>query len=240
MIDLRRPNINGRTPEEKLSQIHSYLYQFVEQLEWAFNNLSESSSVSTAEKAVVSSANNTAINPASTFNAIKSLIIKSADIVDAYYEEMNERFAGEYVAESEFGTYSELTAQTIEKNSTGITQILANIQEISSDLEEIESALLAVNAYIKSGILEYDQSGFPIYGLEIGQRNVINGVETFNKYARFSADRLSFYDQNDTEVAYVSDYKLHITDVEIEGTLALGGYEIDTSNGLVFRWKGGS
>lgn len=239
MIDLRRPSITGRTPEEKLSQIHSYLYQFVEQLEWAFNNLSENPAVPTAEKAV-SSANNTTINPTSTFNAIKSLIIKSADIVDAYYEEMNERFAGEYVAESEFGTYSELTAQTIEKNSTGITRILANIQEISSDLEEIESALLAVNAYIKSGILEYDQSGFPVYGLEIGQRNVINGVETFNKYARFSADRLSFYDQNDTEVAYVSDYKLHITDVEIEGTLSLGGYEIDTSNGLVFRWKGES
>lgn len=238
MIDLRRPNINGRTPEEKLSQIHSYLYQFVEQLEWAFNNLSETPTATTAEKAV-SSANNTAINPTSTFNAIKSLIIKSADIVDAYYEEMNERFAGEYVAESEFGTYSELTAQTIEKNSTGITQILANIQEISSDLKEIDDALFMVNAYIKSGILEYDQSGFPVYGLEIGQRNVNNGVETFNKYARFSADRLSFFDQNDTEVAYISDYKLHITDVDIKGTLTLGGYEIDTSNGLVFRWKGG-
>lgn len=238
MIDLRRPNINGRTAEEKLSQIHSYLYQFVEQLEWAFNNLSENPAAPTAEKAV-SSANNTTINPTSTFNAIKSLIIKSADIVDAYYEDMNERFAGEYVAESEFGTYSELTAQTIEKNSTGITQILANLQKISSDLKEIDDALFMVNAYIKSGILEYDSNGFPIYGLEIGQRNVNNGVETFNKYARFSADRLSFFDQNDTEVAYISDYKLHITDVDIKGTLTLGGYEIDTSNGLVFRWKGG-
>lgn len=239
MIDLRQPNITGRTVEEQLGQIKSYLYQFVGQLEWAFNTLSETEGSTATASTAASSETSKIASAANTFNSIKSLIIKSADIVNAYYEEMSERFEGSYLAQSEFGTYSELTAQTIEKNSVAIVQMFENIQEITSDLSEIQNRLLAVNAYIKSGLLEYGEDGVPIYGLEIGQRNTVDGTEVFNKYARFSADRLSFYDQNDIEVAYVSDFRLHITDAEITGKLTVGGYEIDSSSGLCFRWKGG-
>ena len=72
----------------------------------------------------------------------------------------------------------------------------------------------------------------------VGQKNVIDGEEVFRKYARFTSDRLSFYDQNDVEVAYISDYKIHISHAEVTGTLKLGGYLVDTSNGLTFKWVG--
>lgn len=236
-VDIRLPNINATTEAGQLQQIKSYLYQFAEQLSWALNHI-EAGTITVSTD--TSSAGNTeTARPENTFNAIKSLIIKSADIVDAYYEEINSRLEGIYVAQSEFGTYSEQTSLKTEGNSTSITQMFADLQEISSALEEIESTVLDVNAYIKSGLLEYDEAGLPVYGLEIGQRNTVDGTEEFNKYARFSADRLSFYDQNDIEVAYISDFKLHITDAEVTGTLTLGGYEIDTTNGLVFRWVGG-
>ena len=240
MIDLRRPNITGKTAEEKLSQIHSYLYQFVEQLEWAFGNLSENSTVSTSESEKVASAKDVDINPAKTFNAIKSLIIRSADIVDAYYKEMDGRFAGEYVSEREFGTYSEFNDRAVQRNGAEISRMVEEISKTASDLEEISEMLSAAGTYIRSGVLEYDRSGFPVYGIEIGQRDVFDGVETFSKHARFSADRISFYGKNDTEIAYISDYKLNVIDAEIKGALTLGGYEIDTSDGLVFRWKGGN
>jgi hypothetical protein len=58
----------------------------------------------------------------------------------------------------------------------------------------------------------------------------------FSKYARFVADKLSFYDKNDTEVAYISDYKLYITNAQITGTLNLGRYELDPTDGLAFKW----
>ncbi len=240
-IDIRLPNITATTAEGQLVQMRSYLYQFAEQLNWALNNL-ETGGTSTSIASTTGhgkATGNDKIDSVNTFNAIKSLIVKSADIVNAYYEEINQRIEGIYVAQSEFGTYSEQTAQVIEKNSTDITQIFTNTQEISSALEEISNALINVNAYIKSGLLQYDESGIPIYGLEIGQRNSINGEEVFNKYARFSSDRLSFYDQNDTEVAYVSDYKLFITAAEVTGTLTLGKYKVETSDGLTFRWIGG-
>ena len=236
MIDLRRPpNITGRNADEKLLAIQSYLYQFVEQLEWAFNNIStENTTTATATKENLP-AEKTGSSAANTFNAIKSLIIKSADIVNAYYEQMSERFDGNYVAQSQFGTYEELTSQTIEKSDKDIKQIFENLQAIDADIAALQNKLLSVDAYIKSGLLEYDESGIPVYGIEIGQKNKVGDEEVFNKFARFSADRLSFYDQNSIEVAGISDYMLHITDAEITGTLYLGGYKIDTSNGIVFH-----
>ena len=70
-------------------------------------------------------------------------------------------------------------------------------------------------------------------GIEIGQTTDVNGVQKFNKFARFTADRLSFYDANSIEVAYISDYKLVITQAHIKGTLEMGSYfKFDTTNGI--------
>ena len=74
--------------------------------------------------------------------------------------------------------------------------------------------------------------------MEVGQSNEVNGENVFDKFSRFTADRLSFYDRNDVEVAYVGDYKLYITNAEITGNLKLGGYLIDTTDGLAFKWIG--
>lgn len=236
MIDLRTPNITGRTTEEKLAQIQSYLIQFVGQLEWAFNNISTEGTAAVATSPSEAPLENSSKTGATaTFNAIKSLIIKSADIVNAYYMQMSERFDGVYLAQSEFGTYEELTSQTIEKSDKDIKQIFEDLQTIDTDIAALQSKLLSVDAYIKSGLLDYNDDGLPVYGIEIGQKNKVNGEEVFNKFARFSANRLSFYDQNSIEVAWISDYMLHITDAEITGTLYLGGYKIDTTNGIVFH-----
>lgn len=238
-FDFRFPTITGQSEREQLSQFKSYMHQLVEQLNWAFNNIDTSSSNS-----VVYAPNGTgqamtkSEDAGATFNAIKPLIIKSADIVSAYYEEINSRLEGEYVAESDFGTFREETVRDITESSTKMEQFFTNLQEIITDIENINFTLASVNAHIKSGLLYYDKDGIPVYGLEIGQKNYLDGVETFNKYARFTSDRLAFYDQNDTEVAYISNYKIHITHAEVTGTLKLGGYLTETTNGLAFKWVG--
>ena len=237
-IDLRPLNLTATTPETKIAQIQSYLVQLTSQLQYALYSIEqqEKEYVEKLEK------KQKELNPEkeaeSTFNSIKSLIIKSADIVEAYSEEINKEFSGAYVAQSDFGTFKEQTNQSITQNSTEIEQVFANIQEILSSVEEIENSLVATNAYIKSGLLDYDSSGLPIYGLEIGQRNSVDGEEIFDKYARFSSDKLSFFDKNDIEVAYISDFKLYITNAEVIGSLTIGKYQIDTSDGLIFRWAG--
>ena len=113
--------------------------------------------------------------------------------------------------------------------------IVSDIDKLKDDLEKVKYDLIEVNAHIISGLIDYDGE-IPVYGLEVGQKNIVNGVEVFNKYARFTAGRLSFYDNNGTEVAYISDYKLYITNAEVTGTLKLGKYLIETSRGLTFKW----
>ena len=240
-IDIRLPNINAGTEAGQLRQIRSYLYQFAEQLKWALSTLETGGTGASANGSTpgaVSASPAETATPGSTFHSIKSLIIKSADIVDAYYEQISRRLEGEYVAQSQFGSYAEQTSQSISENSAAIERVFTNMQQISSVLEEVKNSLIEVNAYMQSGLLAYDENGVPIYGLEVGQRNTVDGEEVFNRYARFTANRLSFYDRNDTEVAYMSDYKFYIKNGEITETLKLGAFLIDTRAGFRLKFAG--
>ena len=320
--NIRLPNITGKTVEEQAQQMKSYLTQLAGELNWALDNIAGGSSVSSANTPYRST--NTGAGSdvqqkseelLKNFNDLKGLIIKSADIVNAYYEEINTRLAGLYVAQSEYGSFVEKTESVTKENSTSITTNYENIQLVTGRVEKAEgdindtktdlqgnidgveetlskdisdtksdlatsinnakeelngsidgakeeldksikdtekklqdkidsvtAILIDVQAYIKSGLLYYeDGTGIPIYGVEVGQTNVVNGQEIFNQYARFTADRLSFFDQNGVEVAYISDRKLFISNVEITVSFKLGGF-MDTvmaNKSVVTKWVGG-
>jgi len=239
-IDIRFPKITAMSEAGKLEQLQSYLHQLVEQLNWALANVQTLPMEEEIKKVIQQEVKQQDGSPQATFNSIKSLIIKSADIVSAYEERISRELEGKYVAASDFGIFKEDTLQKIEETSTSITQFYEDIQEIITNIENVEHTLIDVNAHIKSGLLYYDESGAPVYGLEICQRNEIYGEEVFNKYARFSSEKLSFYDRNDNEVAYISDKKLYIMDVEVTGSLSIGGF-IDTAladGGVVTKWVG--
>ena len=249
--NIRIPNITAKSTPEQIRQVHSYLYQVVEQLNWALNNIESTSNADTKGSSIGGS-NATASQEETsldTFNGIKGLIIKSADIVKAYYEEIDSllKLSGEYVAEATFpegsATFVEQNNMNVTANSSAIEQFYKEVQTINADLASVADKLqkIDVTANIKSGLLAYE-SGVPIYGLEVGQRTVVDGVETFNKYARFTANKLSFYDQNDTEVAYISDNKLYIKHLQVTVSFKEGGYvdTIDANGGIVTKWVGGN
>ena len=243
-IDFRLPNITAKDEAGQLRQMQSYLFQLVEQLNYAMKTVESGSTGAVVYASSAASAAGTEnAKSQATFNSIKSLIIKSADVVNAYYEVINARLKGLYVAQSDFGKFTEETSADLEANSTSISQLYENLQQIITDIENVEHTLIEVNAHIKSGLLYYDEAGAPVYGLEIGQRTEIDGTEVFNKYARFTSDKLSFYDSNDNEVAYISDKKLYITHVEVTGSFSLGGF-VDTvlaDRSVITRWiEGGS
>jgi hypothetical protein len=161
----------------------------------------------------------------------------------AYSEASEEQYKSLYVAQSDFGTYTEQASQEMQKNSTAIESFYENMQTILTDIEnlELEHSRIDVSANIRSGLLDTDDNGVPVYGVEVGQRTEIDGVEVFDKFARFVSDRLSFFDQNDNEVAYISDRKLYINHVEVTGTFSMGGF-VDTvlaDKSIVTKWVGG-
>lgn len=237
--DLRYPNINGKTTEEQLVQTKLYLRSLVDQLNFALQNVGGGSAVSvyTPKSAAATNAEKEK-QALLAFNDIKALIIKSADIVNAYYDQINTRLEGVYVAESEYGSFAQKTSQDIEANDKSIKQLFEDIQVIVTDIGDLEHYTIEASAHINSGLLYYDSSGVPVYGLEIGQRNKIDGVEVFNKYAQFTADRLAFFDSNGIEVAYISDRKLYITVVEVTGELIRGALVdiVQQDKTIVTKW----
>lgn len=248
-IDIRFPNITAPTEAGKLQQMQSYMHQLVEQLNWALNNIDITGGGSNSAPVKTSSATpTTKDDPISNFNSIKGLIIKSADIVNAYYEKIDSllKLRGEYTASSDFGTFKEETLNQLSATNDQIQQNITNLQTIFDEDGNIKKEFL-VNGHIYSGIIEYAKDGEAIVGIEIGQTTTRtdgsgNSAETFTKFARFTADRLSFYDINGNEVAYISDYKLYITHVEIKGSLQEGGYRdtVDADGGIVTKWVGGA
>lgn len=258
-FEFNLPNFRVETPSER--RMYAYLYQTVQQLNWAMKHIQTSRDSGLPENPVLSGSAGAAQGTSGTdLQELKSLIIKSADVANSLYAAISKRLQGVYVAQSEFGTYAEATDLTLEANSKAVSQNYAHIQQIGGNLDSIQldmqqtrdgmedllgemtvlrSQISSTNAYIRTGMIAEDENGIPVYGLEIGQTNEVGGQEVFNKYARFSSSRLSFYDRNDTEVAYISDYKLYITNVHVTGTLTIGSYEVETSDGLAFRWIGG-
>ena len=95
------------------------------------------------------------------------------------------------------------------------------------------------NAYIRRGLLDNEK-----YGIEIGETSE-DGI--FRKYARFTAEKLSFHDINGNEVAYIgageSDKEdtncLYVRGKSVFlGEIQLGQYKTDSSDGLAFTWIG--
>ena len=236
-IELRLPNIQGGTAAEQMAQMKSYMYQLVEQLNWALNTVeSAQSGNASAPVAYQGSKPSTAQEAEETFNSIKALIIKSADIVKAYEETIRTDFDGYYVAESDFGTYTEKTNLAILENSRGIEEVYTSVQTITN--ADGTGSMDVLDGYIKRGILS-DGS----LGVEIGE--TVDG--NYKKFARFTAERLTFFDINGNPVAYIgagdSDTGntncLYVTGKAVFlGEIQLGGYKTDTSDGLAFTWIG--
>lgn len=236
MMNIRLPNITAKDEAGQLQQVRSYLHQLAEQLNWALNTVETAQSGSASPSVVI----NKDIAPQdaeSTFNSIKALIIKSADIVKAYEETILTDFNGIYFAESDFGTYIEETNRAIEENSKGVTETYTNVQSITNTVNGLAEESRTTNSYIKRGLLGYDDNGNAIYGVEVGE-TTDNGA--FVKYARFKSDRLSFFDENSNEVAYIGAGCLYVVGKTVFiGEIQLGSYKTDTSDGLAFTWIGG-
>ena len=125
-------------------------------------------------------------------------------------------------------------------------------QEINDHFEALDKFKNDTTANIKTGLLGYTDDNQPMYGIEIGQETKdVNGEVIFDKYARFSADKLSFYDQNSIEVASMGDKKMHVSNIEITGVQTEADTEygsfkhgkfvdVALANGtIVSKWVGG-
>lgn len=238
MINIRLPNINSSTTDrEQLEQIKRYLFQFAEDLNYAVNVIDNNQS-SISDQIIKASESSTKVKTSEAvneqFNSIKPLIIKSADIVNSYYEQINSLLKGEYEALSDYGNFKQTTELRLQEASDGITENYELLEKIGDWKRNTE-------AYIRTGWLNSDNtSETPVYGMEIGQETQINGESFFKKFARYTSDKITFFDGYGNEMGYLSGKTLYINNIIVKGVIYLGNVKFDTSQGgVAAKWAEG-
>ena len=153
-------------------------------------------------------------------------------------EEILSQVENIYSAKTDLGDLEERISSQISQTAEGITETFSeSLSSFSEDLSsvggEVKELASSLDVYIRRGELEEG-----VYGIEIGRSDS-------NIKARFTNDRLSFY-QGLSEVAYVSGSNLYITRAEILDYLKIGNstdgyFTFDVSeNGWEVMWSGGN
>ena len=140
MSDFRYPFITEKDPAKQLKQIESYLHQLVDKLNTESRSSTGQDVLGKATASVQKKPNGQYKTPAeATFDEIKSLIIKSADIVDALYETYTKRLDGHYVSQSEYGVFVEQSMAEMKASADRISTTLQKIESLDAADSEFQS-----------------------------------------------------------------------------------------------------
>lgn len=171
-----------------------------------------------------------------------SVSIKSesgSSSLDESLDELNDKVEA---LKNDVLTVRQSTEANIEINSQAITQQYSEIKSMEETIKsmdgqvkDVTAKVSATDGYIKTGKIAEDENQNPIYGVEIGQTK--EDLE-FSVFARFTPEKLSFYDGHGNEISYFSGQKLHIKEAVVLSAMNLGGYEINTKKGLTLKWAG--
>lgn len=230
------PALNG-SAEDKLKQLYGHLFDLSNKLNQALMDVSIAQ-MAPETQTVIRKASEASEKSAESYQALKSLIIKNAEIVNLAMDEIRTELQTQYTAISEdFGTYQQTLESTISATAAGIMQQYHIEERVQAVEDETASFMNNLNAYIFSGLLSTNPA---TYGIAIGY-NVTKPDGTLNnqnKSATFTADRLSFW-LNGNEVAWFSNSVFHIDYGEIMHDLRMGGYIWKTlSDGAMALMKG--
>ena len=246
------PYPNGSV-QQQLTQQYSYLFQMAQQLNMALAAL-ESGGASAgggqwkrAGAAASASAADAASENNEQFQNLRAMIIKTAKQVTRNMEQLEVRLGEEYVAASQFGTYVQRLSAYLEANPAALTQYYSFCSDRAANVAAVDAAFssyrLDTEGYIRTGIVYYDGPA-PVYGVAVGQNLTTTEtdgkkvVDQNNFRAVFTAQKLSFW-QDITEIAYVSNNGLCITNITVLDSIGIGSWRMDSGSGLTFKWIGG-
>ena len=236
------PILNGKE-EEQIVQLQRYLQAMSAKLNEALMAITIEQLAPETQEEI-----RTAAQPEiqKSYGALKSMIVKTAEIVRKEMDEITARLESHYTALSDqFGTYEQNLVSEITVTAEGILQdyhYTDRIRALENGAVSTESFITRTNQYIFSGLV-YEEDGQQYYGIAIGE-NVTNTDGTLNhanKKATFTMKKLSFW-QGNTEIAYFSDGMFYISKGRITKTLTMGNFTWqilpDSSLGLMANYSG--
>ena len=230
------PMLSG-TEEEQLKATWRYLSAMSEKLNIALNQISIEQ-MEPETRTQIMTAGQTAITEQAT--ALKSMIIKTAEVVRHEMDEITAHLEDNYTAlSSQFGEYERNLTSNITATAEGILQEYQYTEKITALEEGTESFQRNLSQYIFTGLVD-EVNGK--YGIAIGENVTAYDAQgnpymnTERKTATFTMDRLSFW-QGEKELAYFSDSVFHIAQGEVTDYMKMGNHTwkilADGSMGLI-------
>lgn len=146
MSGYRYPAITAGDLPGQMVQLKGYLKQLVDQL----NQEASASRPAPSSGGVIGSSKTNQSTGAASFDEIKSLVIKSAEVVSAVGNAVIKRLEGQYVAQSEYGTYTQDTAAAFAASDRQIAALLESVEQISTGLSDLEGSTLEQLARIQA------------------------------------------------------------------------------------------
>jgi hypothetical protein len=239
------PSAWSGSTEAKLQACYRYLYTLQEKLNLALSSLDEGNFAPSVQKSL-SAYTQSAANLTAQANALKALVVKNAQLVEGEMDAIRQELRGSYVAASDFGDYVARLSATIQADPAALTQYYSFASDLQGAVEKVDAAFSAyrtqTEGYVRTGTV-YMEDGKPVYGVAVGQgltQTEVDGetVVTSRQFRSvFTAGKLSFY-QGDTEVAFLSNNQLYITQATVTGAVTLGAWSISHQNGFAIRYIG--
>ena len=247
MTTISMPPYPTGTASQIAARQYSYLFQMAQQLNLALEALESGAAMQGHGGVQQAPSGNAVAALQQQYENLRSQIVKTAEQVEKTTEALTAQLKEEYVAQSEFGTYVQRLSAYLEATPEALTQYYGFCGDLQANVAAVDAAFthyrLDTQGYIRTGIVSYD-GDTPVYGVAVGQNlttREVDGetvVEQNNFRAVFTARRLGFW-QDDTEIAYLSDNRLYITDITVLSGLNVGKWRMDSTAGLAFQWMGG-
>lgn len=240
LIRIEDPQINMTN-----QQMYSYLKRLSSQLNYALNNISEESfTPETIQKFSSDTKKDIDASLATQYSELKSLIIKTADIIRLEMDVLETTLHKDFVAQSEFGEYKLEAENKIQANAENITLNYNRVEDLTANLDKVETSFenykTEQKSYIKFGYIydeEIDGVMVPVTGIAVGEdltTVTVDGEEVYNvenRLATFASNKLAFW-QNGSIIAYFSGQRLVVS------TIQMGDWLITSDNGLAFKYIG--
>ena len=219
------PILNG-TAEDKLRQLYSYLSIMSDKLNAAQTSITIEQFTPETQSVI----NQAAQNTVQQYEGLKSMIIKTAEIVRHEMDEISTELHDDYEAlSSQFGTYERNLTSQITATAKGILQEYGyeeRIQGLEEGSDDYQGFERRINQYIFTGLVD-EVNGR--YGIAIGENVTAydaNGnpyLDNNRKTATFTMDELAFW-HGTTKIAYFSDNVFHIAKGEITESMKMGNH----------------
>lgn len=149
-MSIRYPAVTADSTAGRLEQVVNYLRQLADELNLAADRTTRQ----------LEQVKPTPIpTPTEQFEATKALILKSAELVEHYSQKLSKTLAGQFVASSDFGAYTQQTQARLEAADTALTTAVSRLEKITGEQTGLRQQLTQLRQTAEGLRLEVTRAG---------------------------------------------------------------------------------